>query len=158
MISYETVRRQFKGLNITIGILYALNAFFALLAIIGAFGADLVLNTPEVVAQYTPEQLAAVELSSTPFAKFVFVLMLVMTIVISVLAFINNNRASKQNDDKISYLVYYIGIAWAILSVVLEFLILGRIALLAPVYMLIFGFLHVFTLRKAQTLKEKTDQ
>ncbi|MFC5631069.1 MULTISPECIES: hypothetical protein [Streptococcus] len=156
MISYEKVRQSFTTWNTVIGILYILNAVLFLFSLLGGLMSKLAMEKqPEIYASLDEITLEALRQSTTPFAFFTFGLGIVITIVIATLALINRSKANKELDDKISYTVYYIGIGWAIISVVLEFLLLGTISLLAPVWLLLFGFFHVFTLRKAQTLKEK---
>lgn len=155
MVSYDLIREQFKRFTLAIGILYTINAGFAFLAIIGAFSARTVLNTPELSKQLTAAQLASLETASTPVAQAVIILTFVMTALIAALAFINRQKLRKQGDQAISYIVYYIGIFWAIASVLLEVLMLGGTSMGSIIIMLIFGFLHIFTLHRAQQLKEK---
>ncbi|MGT2829123.1 hypothetical protein AB6M97_00925 [Streptococcus hillyeri] len=159
MISYEKVRQSFKTWNTTIGVLYILNAVLFLFSLLGGAVNKIMLEKqPEVYASLDEITLEALHLSTTPFALFTFGLGLIVTIVIAVLALINRSKANKNLDSQISYTVYYIGIGWAVISVILEFLMLGTLSLLSPIWVLLFGFFHVFTLRKAQTLKEKEEQ
>lgn len=158
MISYEKVRQSFKSWNTAIGILYVLNAVLFLFSLLGGVMNKFMMEKqPDIYASLDDVTLEALRLSTTPFAFFTFGLGLVVTIVIAVLALINRSRANKNLDDRISFTVYYIGIGWAIISIILEFLMIGTLSLSSPVWLLLFGFFHVFTLRKAQTLKEKEE-
>lgn len=156
MISYEKIRQSFQSWNLTIAILYIMNAIIFTFSLFGGAITKVAMEKqPSLYEIFDESTMESLRLSTSPFALFTFGLGLIITIIIVVLAFINRSRAQKKQDDKISYLVYYIGIGWAIASVGLELIMLGRILPLSPFWLLLFGFFHVFTLRKAQLLKEK---
>lgn len=158
MISYEKVRQSFKTWNTTIAVLYILNAVLFLFSLLGgAINKIAMEQQPELYASFDDATLEILRQSTTPFSFFTFGLGLVVTITIVVLAFINRNKAAKGLDKQISYTVYYLGIGWAISSIILEFLMLGTLSSLSPIWLLLFGFFHIFTLRKAQILKERDD-
>ena len=156
MTPYSDLRQLFARRNLTIAIFYILNASLFLFILLGSFVVKIALQNPSaLLPNFSGEDLTLMQTVTSPFGFFTFGTGFVVTTLIVILAFINRSRALKKLDDKISYLVYYLGIFWAIASIILEILLLGRLSPSSPFYLLIFGFLHLFTLRKAQFLKEK---
>lgn len=156
MISYEKVRSSFKTWTTTLGVLYLLNAALFLFVTLGSLINRIMLEKhPELYSHFSSQDIALLKATSTPAVIITVGIGTVVTLIIGILALINRRRASKQLDHKISSAVYYIAIGWAILSIALEFFSFGAVALLSPLYLLLFGFSNLFTLRKAQLLREK---
>lgn len=159
MISYEKVRQSFKTWTTTLGVLYLMNAALFLFVTLGAVLNRVILEKqPELYASFNAQELALLKASSTPIVIFSFAVGLIATLIIGILALINRRKATKQLDQDINLMVYYLAIGWAIVSIALEYFSLGSIALLSPIYLLLFGFANLFTLRKAQILREKESE
>lgn len=156
MIDYNKVRHTFQKWTSILSILYFINAFVFLLTTLGSFANKLILKKrPELLSSFSQQELEILKMTTTPIALGTFIAGFVITLIIGIMTLVNCSYIKRSLDKQLNITIYYIAIAWAILSIFLEFLYHGTISFLSPIFMLIFGFANLFTLHKVIILKER---
>lgn len=156
MTSYDNIRQSFVTWTERLSIFYFINAFGFLITSLGSLSNKLILEKqPELLAQFGESELQLLKQAATPIALVTFTLGFFTTLTIAILLLYTRQKARLKQDKHINIAVFYIAIIWSILSIPLEILYLGTLSLLSPIFMLIFGFSNLFTLHKAQLLRDK---
>ncbi len=151
MISYEKVRQSLKTLNIFI---IVLNTIITIFSVIGLSSIILFLRNDEFKAAMPADQLSIMEQTMTPFAIFISALAIILTIVIIVLAFLNQKKI--KTNQKVSILPYLLG--FGLVMVNLVSILLSQPTIISIVIQLIFLALYYFAFSKAKTLNNKEDE
>ncbi|KHD46305.1 hypothetical protein ACVRZD_04260 [Streptococcus hongkongensis] len=148
MISYEKVRQSLKTLNIFI---IVLNTILAILSVIGLVLMILFLGNDEFKSSIPTEKLAVIEQAMSPFAIFISVLSILLTIGIIVFCILNHKKI--KNRLEISLLPYLLG--FGLVTVNLISILTAQPSIVAIVIQIIFLTLYYFAFSKAKTLNNK---
>ncbi|MGT2924896.1 hypothetical protein ACVR0O_06865 [Streptococcus caviae] len=160
MVSYEKVRQALKTSTIAVAVLSILNIIGAILGLINVFSVLRAFKNGTIDKyNLSAEQLESLKQTISSTGIMIVIVSLIVHITITVFCFINLSKLKQE--QSVSSIPYYLGIAVSTLNIILNiiyFSMFNKFSVYAFLIQAAYIVLYFYAIQKARTLAGKEEE